>query len=93
MNYEDFPLNIDDASEIDVIAIESFCREALATPFAFAHGLEIRDARRALDTLAAYAKNVREAREYRKAGKVHHAMVLERVNEDRYAALPMELQW
>lgn len=90
---EDFPINLDNATELDVIAIEAFCRETRVVPFAFAHGLGINEARVALDDLAAYAKTVREAREFRKAGKICHAMVLERVNEDRYAALPEVLRW
>lgn len=36
---EDLPINLDDATDIDVAATEAFCRETLAAPFAYAHGI------------------------------------------------------
>lgn len=93
MNAEDFPVNIDDASDLDVAGVETFCRNALAVPFAFAHGLSVPEAREALALLADYASAVREARACRLVGKVARAMVLERANEDRYNELPEVLRW
>lgn len=88
-----FPVNLDDASDEEVLAVERHCRHALATPFAIEHGLDIGEAKLALATLAEYARAAREARTCRLAGKVQRAMVIERVNEDRYQALPEVLRW
>jgi hypothetical protein len=93
MSPEDFPVNLDDATDLDLAQVESYCRHELAFPFALAHGLTVSEAREALGNLAEYARAGREARAARLAGQIPRAMVLERTNDDRYKELPACLQW